>query len=81
MATEQSITQAIMQAVIEPAKAPIMAVREAENPVKDVRTIHTVPRSGGPVLRQPMFDWKVDNYHELHNFKMGLMNIFVTSNY
>ena len=41
------------------AKAAIMAVREVDNLVNNARPIHTMPRSGSPVLREPMFDWKV----------------------
>ena len=57
--TEQSITQVITQEVIEATKAAIMAVREADNPVDNARPIHTMPRSGMPVLQQPMFDHAV----------------------
>ena len=45
MAPEQ-MTQAIMQAVTEVAKAAIMAVREADNLVNNAKPVHAVPRSG-----------------------------------
>ena len=48
-----------MQSAIEAAQAAIMAVREADNPVSNVRPIHTTPRSGGSPSKQPTFDWKV----------------------
>ena len=51
LAAEQSMTQAIMQAVIKVTKVAIMAVREAENLVNNTRPVHTVPRSGSPVLK------------------------------
>ena len=47
-----------MPVVIKATKATIMAVREADKPVNNARPIHTMPRSGDPVLRQPTFDWK-----------------------
>ena len=50
MESEQSTAQAIMQAVIEATKAAIMVAREADNLVCSARPIHTMPRSGGPLL-------------------------------
>ena len=54
MAAEQKMTQAIMEA----AKVVLMAVRGADNLVNSARNVKTMPRSGSPVLRQPIFDWK-----------------------
>ena len=52
-----------MQTTIQAAKAAIMMVREAENPINGARPVHTMPRSGNPVLRQPTLDWKAaDKY-------------------
>ena len=58
MLPEQIITQAIMQIVIEAAKAVKMAVRETKMPVNTMRPVPAVPKAGVPLLRQPMFDWK-----------------------
>ena len=56
-----------MQAVIEAAKAAIMAVREANNPVSNARPIHAVLISCSPALKHPTFDLKVaEKYQELH---------------
>ena len=46
MASEQSITQAITKAKVEVAKAVLMAVREAEDPVESRRTAKVMPRVG-----------------------------------
>ena len=76
------MTQEIMQAVIETAKAAIMALREADNQVNNARTIHTNSRSEIQALRQSTFCWKVDNeYHEMCNFEMEVKNIFMTNDY
>ena len=70
-----------MQAVIKAAKAEIMTVREADNLVINARPIPAMPRSGGLVLREPMFDWKVaDKYQELCNFEIAVKIIFMTNN-
>ena len=42
MASEQSMTQAITQAVGEATKAAVMAVREAEGPFKSRRIVYTM---------------------------------------
>ena len=54
MAAEGSMKQAIMQTIIEGAKAAIMAVREGDNPTNNATTIHITQRLGGPALRRPM---------------------------
>ena len=58
------MAQAIMQAPIKAANSEIMAVREANNLVNNVRPIQTTPKSGDPALRQPTFDWKVANKYQ-----------------
>ena len=59
-----------------------MVVRKADNPVNNARPIHARPGSGGPVLRQITFDWKVaDKYRELCNFEIEVKNIFIINNY
>ena len=64
MASEQSMTQAITPAAIEAAKAAIMTFREAQTQIDDARLIQTAPRMGTPTLKQPMFNWKIqDKYH------------------
>ena len=40
--------QAITKAATEAAKAAIMAVKEAENPVDVARSIQVMPKAGGP---------------------------------
>ena len=41
-----------------------------------------MPRSGGPALRQPMFDWKAAyKYQKLCSFEMDSKNIFMTNCY
>ena len=74
------MTLVIMQAVNEAAKAAIITIREADNLINNARSIHTMPRSGIPVLRQPT--WKVaKKYQELCNFEIEVKNIFMTNNY
>ena len=71
MAAEQTLTQAVMQIAIEVAKAAIMSVREADNLFNNARPIHSTPRLGGSVLRQPTFDWEaIDKYHDLCIFEI-----------
>ena len=45
MAAEQSMTQAIMKAVTEAAKAVIMAIGESDNLVNNTRPVCTAQRS------------------------------------
>ena len=51
MAAEQSMTQAIMQAMIEAAKAAIMAIRETDTPINNARLVHAVPKLGNRALK------------------------------
>ena len=50
-----------MQVGIKADKATIMAVRDTDSLVNNVRPMQTMSRSSDPVLRQPTFDWKATN--------------------
>ena len=45
------MTQAIIEAAIKAAKVNIMAIKEANNPIINVRLIHRALRSGIPALK------------------------------
>ena len=51
MASEQSMAQVIIQAVIEATKAEIMIVREIVIPINTTRPALAVPKTGGSVLK------------------------------
>ena len=77
MKTDQSMTQVLSQAVIEAAKAAIMAVRETETPAESSREVQAALRTSGPALKQLIFDWKAqDTYNELNNCKIIARNTF-----
>ena len=57
MASDQSM----MQTTVEAAKAAIVAAREAEGSAKSTRAAQAVLRTSGPTLRQPIFDWKIND--------------------
>ena len=60
-----------MQAVIKAAKAAIIVVREVEAPANTTRLAPVMLKAGGPVVRQPTFDWRsLDRYIELCNFEI-----------
>ena len=60
-----------IQAATEAAKAAIMAVEEAENPVNSSKPVQGIPRTSGPAQKQPIFDWKVtDKHQEVQNFEI-----------
>ena len=41
-----------------------------------------MPKIGGLVLKQPMFNWKSpDKYIELYNFNIEVNNLFLTNRY
>ena len=81
MAAEQIMTQALMQAAIEAAKAAIMKVRDVENPVNNVRSIHTTPRLGDSVLDSEYLIGKLQtSIRDCAISKQG-KNIFMTNNY
>ena len=62
------MTEAIMQAVI---KAATKAVMEAETPASTIIQALAMPKTGCPMLKQPMFDWKSpDKYIKLCNFEI-----------
>ena len=43
-----------------------MTDKEAENALNAARLVQLMLRTGGPALKQPMFDWKAaDKYQEL----------------
>ena len=71
---------AISQAVMKAAQVVIMAVREAEIPANTTRPALAMPKTGGPVLKQPTFDWKaIDKYIELCNFEIEVKTSFLTA--
>ena len=53
------LTKAITQAIIEAAKAAIMAVTETDGSTKCRKVAQAVPKAGEPTLRQLTFNWKV----------------------
>ena len=62
---------ATTQVATEATKTAVIAAREAETLVNNVRP------TGSPTLKQPIFDWKApDKYHELCNFETKVKNIF-----
>ena len=74
--------QVIIKAAIRATKAAIMAVGVADNPDNNARPIHSMPRSGVPVLRQSTFDGKVaDKYQDMFKLEMEVNNIFITNIY
>ena len=76
MSSEQSMTQAIIQAAIEATKAVITAAG-GRNPSQQCKANTNCAKN-----RQPMCIWKgLDNYHELCNFKIEVKNILLTNNY
>ena len=76
------MTQTKRQAAIETAKAVMMAVREVETPIENAKPIQTVPRIGGPTLKEPIFHWKAqDKYHYLCYFETEVKNTFLTNIY
>ena len=82
MVAEQKVTQEIMPTALEATKAAIMAMGEAENPVKNTRPLHAAPRSGDPALKQPIFDYNAtEKYQELCNIEIKVKNIFLTNRY
>ena len=76
------MTQTITETAVEATKAAIMVYRESDSLVNYTSSIHSIPRLGGPPLRQPTFDWKArDRYQELGKFRIEVKNIFMTNNY
>ena len=74
MTSEQIKTnEAIVQAVAEATRTAIqaMAVARAE------RTQNTGPRVGGPMMKEPTFNWEAeDRNNKLKNFRIEVNNIF-----
>ena len=82
MAAEQSMTHATMQAAIKSAKADIMAIREAGNPVNITISVYAVPRSEGTALKWPTIDWEEsDKYQKLCILETEVKTIFLTNSY
>ena len=54
-----------MQAVAEAARAVVlaMAVARAENSTRHERTQNVRPKIGGPMMKQPMFNWEAEDKH------------------
>ena len=48
----------MMQAIARAAKAPIMAVDEAEHQVNTTWSVQAVSRTDSPAQKQQIFDWK-----------------------
>ena len=71
MATKQTgLNPAIAQAVVK-AAIQVMTMAEAE------RSQIAGPKHGGPIMKQPAFDWKcTDKYAELRNFRLETKNMF-----
>ena len=68
MVSEQSIIQAITQAVI---KAAIRVVREVETPSNTTRPAPAMLQTVGPGLKQSMFNWTSEvKYMELCDFEI-----------
>ena len=66
MVAKQRMMQTITQAATEAAKTAIMVVKKADTPVNSAKSVQGMPRAGGPVLKQPIFDWKTAHkYQEL----------------
>ena len=72
MGSGQSMSQAITPAAIKASNTAIMAVREEETPANTTSQHKQCQETGGPVLKQPIFNWKyADEYLELCNFEIG----------
>ena len=62
MASEESMTQAMIQAAIDATKAAIMMVREVEGSTKSRRLPHMMSIASGLALRQqPIYDLKAQD--------------------
>ena len=82
MASEKSMTQAIMQAVIKAAKTAIIAVGEAETPANTTRQVTTMTmwETIGSVLKLPISNWKsLEKDTKMSNFEVK--HTFLTNSY
>ena len=59
MATEQNMTQAIMQATIGAAKIAIMVAKGVENPPSTARPLQMMPKAFHLALKQSTFNWRL----------------------
>ena len=78
MATEQIMSEAIAKAIAEATRVAIQAMAEAR-----VEQMHNTagPKIGGPVMKQPTFDWDTeDKYSELNIFRLEVNNVLSTYN-
>ena len=79
MASEQAIAnEAIVKAVAEVTRVAIQAMdaASAERPQCMVG-----PKIGRPAMKQPSFNWEVDDkYNELKNFRLEVNNIITSYN-
>ena len=60
MADAQGMTQAIPQAAIEAAEAAVQmttVIRDEAGPEPRSESVGMEPKLGGPILKQPSFDW------------------------
>ena len=67
MASEQTnANEAIRQAVVEATRAAIQVIAAA----RTERTQNVGPRLGGPVMKQPSFNWEAkDKYNKLKKYQ------------
>ena len=81
MATYQAnLTETKAQIATGKARAAVQAIAmaSAEN---NQRTQNAGLKMGGPLMRQPMFNWtSTDNYLEPRNFRMEVKNMFQNYN-
>ena len=65
-----------MQAVIEAAKVAIGAIREVGNLVNNGRPVHAITTSGGPAIKQAIFDCKAGYiYKDVYKIEVEVKNI------
>ena len=69
--------EVIAHAVAEAVRAAIQAMPAAGNE----RAQNTGPILGGPKMKEPSFNWEVeDKYNKLRNFRLEVNNIFKSYN-
>ena len=87
MAESEAIQTAVKQVAIHSATATVMVLRETDAGLISGTSMANmgeayIYRHGGPVLRQPSFDWNAsDRYIELLSFEMEVTNILQTKTY
>ena len=78
MASEQVMSEAVTRAVAETTRIAMQAMAEAW-----AEKTHnwSGPMIGGPTMKQPVFDWNVqDKYGKLKTFRLEVNNILSTYN-